>query len=74
MGGALEMSYQYQTEEQKTVIEEDRLNRQTPFDPQTQIYPTDLFILEGFDFRRQPIWVRNLRWHDDKGYFTGRSK
>jgi len=72
--GALEMSYQYQTEEQKTVIEEDRLNRQTPFDPRTQIYPADLFILEGFDFRRQPIWVRNPRWHDDKGYFIGRSK
>jgi hypothetical protein len=56
------------------LIEEDKLNGQTPFDPRTQIYPADLFILEGFDSRRQPIWVRNPRWHDDKGYFIGRSK
>ena len=62
------------TEEQRAVIEEDKLNRQTPFDPRTQIYPADLFILEGFDFRHQPIWVRTPRWHDDKGYFIGRSK
>jgi len=73
-GGALEMSYQYQTEEQKAVIEEDKLNRQTPFDPQTQIYPADLFILEGFDFRRQPIWERNPHWYNDSGFFIGRSK
>jgi hypothetical protein len=56
------------TEEQKAVIEEDKLNRQTCFDLRTQIYPADLFILEGFDSRRDP------RWHDDKGYFIGRSK
>ena len=68
------MSYQYQTEEQKAVIEQDKLNRQTPFDPRTQIYPADLFILEGFDSRHQPIWVRNPRWHNDRGYFIGRNK
>ena len=56
----------------RLLLEEEQ--QQTPFDPRTQIYPADLFILEGFDFRRQPIWVRNPRWHDDKGYFIGRSK
>ena len=72
-GGALETSYQYQTEEEKAVIEEDKLNRQIPFDSKTQFYPSDLFILKGLVWG-QPVYERNERWHDNKGYFIGRSQ
>ena len=72
MGGALQMSYQYQIKEQNAIIEQNKLNRQTSFDPQIQICPADLFILEGFDSRCQPIWIRNPRWHDSRGYFVGK--
>jgi hypothetical protein len=68
------MSYQYQTEEQKALSEQDRINRQTPFDPKKQFYPADLFILKGFySHSGIPIWERNERWHNKKGYFTGRT-
>lgn len=60
-------------EEQNTIIEQDRLNQQTPFDPKTQFYPADLFILKGFS-RGQPVYERNERWHNSKGYFIGRFK
>jgi hypothetical protein len=57
---------------QRAIIEEDRLNRLNPFNPDTQFNPADLFILKGFCFR-QAIWERNPRWHDDRGCFIGRT-
>jgi hypothetical protein len=45
----------------------------TPFDPQIQLYPADLFILVGFDSKGQPIWERNPRWHDSDGFYIGES-
>jgi hypothetical protein len=56
------------------VIEQDKLNRQTPFDPQKQLYPADLFILVGFDAKGQPIKERNPRWHTPDGFYIGRPK
>jgi hypothetical protein len=56
----------------KSIIEQDKLNRQTPFDPQKQFYPADLFILVGFDFS-QAIKERNPRWHTPDGFYIGRS-
>jgi hypothetical protein len=67
------MSYQPTTEEQRAVIEEGRFNRLMPFNPRTQFYLADLFILKGFSFG-VPVFERNERWHDSKGYFIGRSK
>jgi hypothetical protein len=43
------------------------------FDPQIQFYPADLFILVGFDFKGQPVWERNPLWHDEDGFYTGRT-
>jgi hypothetical protein len=55
----------------KSIIEQDKLNRQTPFDPQKQFYPADLFVLVGFDFG-QAIKERNPRWHTPDGFYIGR--
>jgi hypothetical protein len=65
---------QQQQNQRKVIIEQDKLNRQTPFDPQKQFYPADLFILRGFDFKGQPIWERNPRWHTPDGFYIGSSK
>ena len=66
------MSNLQQQNQRKQIIEQDKLNRQTPFDPQRQLYPADLFILVGFDSRGQPIQERNPRWHTKDGFYTGR--
>ena len=50
----------------------DELNQNTPFNPEKQFYPADLFILVGFDIYGQPIKERNPRWHDEDGFFIGR--
>lgn len=63
-------SYSY-TIKQMEKIRQDKLNRETPFDPQKQLYPADLFIL--VDDKAQPIWERNPRWHNKDGFYTGRS-
>jgi hypothetical protein len=60
------------TEWQRAIIEEDRLNRLKAFNPESEFNPADLFILRGFSFG-QTIWERNPRWHDDRGYFIGRT-
>lgn len=67
----MEMSNLQQQNQRKAIIEQDKVNRQTPFDPQK--YPADLFILVGFDSKGQPIKERNPRWHNSDGFFTGRS-
>jgi len=59
-------------EEQRAILEQDKLNQQTPFNPEKQFYPADLFIFKGFSFG-QAVWECNPRWHDYKGYFTGRT-
>lgn len=69
----MEMSNLQQQNQRKAIIEQDKVNRQTPFDPQKQLYPADLFILVGFDSKGQPIKERNPRWHDSDGFYTGRS-
>jgi hypothetical protein len=58
----------------KIIIEQDKLNRQTPYDPQNQLYPADLFVLVDFDSKGQPIKERNPHWHDLDGFYTGGSK
>jgi hypothetical protein len=63
-----------QQNQRDALIEQDNLNRQTPFNPQKQLYPADLFILIGFDSKGQPIKERNPRWHDKDGFYTGRTK
>jgi hypothetical protein len=68
----MEISNLQQQDHRKVLIEQDKLNRQIPFDPQKQLYPADLFVLVGFDNRGHPIWERNPRWHKD-GFYTGRS-
>jgi hypothetical protein len=60
-------------QQRDVIIEQDKLNRLKPFDPQIQFYPADLFILVGFDFKGQPIWERNPRWHED-GFYIGRTR
>jgi hypothetical protein len=55
----------------KSKIEQDKLNRQTPFDPQKQFYPADLFILVSFDSKGQAIKERNPRWHTEDGFYNG---
>jgi hypothetical protein len=67
------MSNLLQQSQRKAFIEQDKLNRQTPFDPQNQFFPADLFILVGFDSRGQPIYERNPHWHTEDGYYIGRS-
>jgi hypothetical protein len=69
-----EMSNPQQQNQGKLLFKQDKLNRQTPFDPQIQFYPADLFILVGFDFKGQPIWERNPRWHNADGFYVGGSK
>jgi hypothetical protein len=64
----------YQQNSRKAFIEQDKLNRQTPFDPQKQFFPADLFILVGFDSKAQPIKERNPRWHTKDGFYIGMSK
>ena len=54
--------------------EQDKFNRQTPFDPQKQFYPADLFILVTFDYKGQAIKERNPRWHTEDGFYIGGSK
>jgi hypothetical protein len=66
-------SYSY-TKSQMEIVRRDKLNRLTPFDPQNQFYPADLFILKAFDSKAQPIWERNPRWHDEDGFYIGRSR
>jgi hypothetical protein len=68
------MSNLQQQNQRKIIIDQDKLNRQTPFDPQKQFFPADLFMLVGFDSKGQPIYERNPRWHTKDGYFTGRSR
>lgn len=58
----------------KMIIDQDKLRRQIPFDPQKQLYPADLFVLVGFDSMGQPIKERNPRWHDSDGFYIGRPK
>jgi hypothetical protein len=65
-------SYSY-TKRQEEIIKQDKINMQTSFDPVKQLYPTDLFILRGFDSKAQPVWERNPRWHDAEGFYGGRS-
>jgi hypothetical protein len=62
-----------QQNQRMVLIDRDKLNRQTPFDPQIQFYPADLFILLGFDFKGRPILGRNPRWHTKDGFYSGRS-
>ena len=66
------MSNLQQQNQRRALVEQDELNRQIPFDPQKQLYPADLFILVGFDYRGQPIQERNPRWHDSDGFYIGR--
>jgi hypothetical protein len=61
-----------QQNQRKSIVMQGKLNRQTPFDPQKQIFPADLFILVSFDSKGQPIYERNPRWHTKDGYYTGR--
>jgi hypothetical protein len=68
----MEMS-NLQQQNQSNVVEQDKLNRTTPFDPQKQLYPADLFILVGLDAKGQAIKERNLRWHTPDGFYIGRS-
>jgi hypothetical protein len=68
------MSNLQQQNQRKAIIEQDKVNRQTPFDPRKQLYPADLFILVGFDSKGQPIKERNPSWHDSDGFYNGRSK
>ena len=67
------MSNLQQQSQRKEIVEQDKLNRQTPFDPQRQLYPADLFILVGFDSKGQAIKERNPRWHDPDGFYIGKS-
>jgi hypothetical protein len=66
------MSNLQQQNQRKSIIGQDKLKRQTIFDPQKQYYPADLFILIDFDSKGQPIWERNPRWHTKDGFYTGR--
>ena len=68
------MSIPQQQNQRRLLIEQDKVNRLTPFDPQRQFYPADLFILLGFDFKAQPIWERNPRWHDEDGFYIGKAE
>jgi hypothetical protein len=61
-----------QQNQRRALVEQDKLNRQKPFDPQKQLYPADLFILVDFDSKGQPIWERNPCWHTEDGFYTGR--
>jgi hypothetical protein len=61
-------------QEQERQRKLDKLNRQKSFDPKIQFYPADLFILKAFDLKGLPIWERNPRWHDEDGFFIGRSE
>jgi hypothetical protein len=63
-----------QQNQRKTIIEQDRLNRQIPFDPRKQFFPADLFILVGFDSKGHPVYERNPRWHTEDGFYIGSSK
>jgi hypothetical protein len=61
-------------QKQQEQTEQDMRYRQTPFDPQKQFYPADLFILVSFDSKGQPIKERNPRWHTEDGFYIGGSK
>jgi hypothetical protein len=65
------MSNLQQQNKRKALIEQDKLSRQTPFDPQKQLYPADLFILVGFDSKDQAIIEKNPRWHTEDGFYIG---
>jgi hypothetical protein len=67
------MSSLQQQNQRMKLIEQDNINRQTPFDRQKQRYPADLFILVGFDSKGQPIKERNPRWHTEDGFYIGGS-
>jgi hypothetical protein len=58
-------------QKQQEQTEQDKYNRQTPFDPQKQFYPADLFILVSFDSKGQAIKERNPRWHTEDGFYNG---
>jgi hypothetical protein len=62
-----------QQNQRMVLIDRDKLNRQTPFNPLKQFYPADLFILISFDFKGRPILERNPRWHTKDGFYSGRS-
>jgi hypothetical protein len=68
------MSNLQQPNQGKAIIGQDKVNRQTPFDPQKQLYPADLFVLVGFDSKGHPIKERNPRWHDSDGFYIRRPK
>jgi hypothetical protein len=57
----------------KYIVALDQRNREEGkiFDPETQIWPADLFILSGFKNNRSPYYVRNPAYHDDHGYYIG---
>jgi hypothetical protein len=61
-------------QKQQEQTEQDMRNGLTPFDPQKQFYPADLFILVSFDSKGQPIKERNPRWHTEDGSYIGGSK
>jgi hypothetical protein len=61
-------------QEQQRQRKLDEANKQSPFDPEKQFYPADLFILVSFDSNAQPIWERNPRWHTPDGFYIGGSK
>jgi hypothetical protein len=68
------MSNLQQQNQRKAIIEQDKLNIQTPFDPRKQLFPADLFILVSFDSKGLPIYERNPRWHTNDGYYIGRPR
>ncbi len=60
------------TTEQFRIMRMDRQNRAEQFDPWIMRYPSDLFILKGFDDKGFPIWERNPRYHDKDGRYIFR--
>jgi hypothetical protein len=60
-------------QEQRKQRDQDKLNRESTFDPEKQLYPADLFILVGFDSKGQAIKERNPRWHDSDEFYIGGS-
>jgi hypothetical protein len=68
------MSNLQQQNQRNILIEQDKLSRETPFDPLKQFYPADLFIIVSFDTKGQPVKERNPRWHTRDGFYIGSSK
>ncbi len=64
------------TEEQETCINIMKLNEYNLkiaeyFNPDTQWWPSDLFILTDFEDEWHPVYVRNPKYHDKIGYYIG---